>query len=84
MDYAHDQLWQLLNSGPVPLHFDISPPVETRTHLVRPLGHESVSYHLERNLAAMVVEGCHLAHQPGLHLPIAPTQYTEQQRQQAI
>jgi len=32
----------------------------------------------------MVVEGCHLVQQPGLQLPIAPTQYTELQRQQAI
>ena len=53
IDYAHDQLWQLLPSGPVPLNFDILPPVETRTHLVRPLGHESEPYHRERNLAAM-------------------------------
>jgi len=84
MDYVHDQLWQLLPSGPVPLNFDILPPGETRTHLVRPPGDESVAYHLERNLAAMVVEGCYLAQQPGLQLPIAPTQYTELQRQQAI
>jgi len=47
-------------------------------------GDESEPHHLERNLAAMVVEGCHLAHQPGLQLPIAPTQYTELQRHQAI
>jgi len=84
MDYAHDQLWQLLPSGPVPLKFDILPPGETRTHLVRSPGDESVAYHLERNLAAMVVEGCHCAQQPGLQLPIALTQYTELQRQQAI
>jgi len=84
MDYAHDQLWQLLPSGPVPLNFDILPPGEKRTHLVRPPGYESVPYHLKRNLAAMVVEGCQFAQQQGLQLPIAPTQYTELQRQQAI
>jgi len=78
MDYAHDQLWQLLLSGPVPLNFDILPPGET----VRPPGDESVAYQLERNLAAVVVEGCHLAQQPGLQWPIAPTQCTELQRQQ--
>ena len=79
MDYAHDQLWQLLPSGPVPLNFDILPPGETRTHLLRSPGDESVTYHLERNLAAMVVEDYHLVQQPGLQLPIAPTQYTELQ-----
>ena len=84
MDYAHDQLWQLLPSGPVPLNFDILPPGETRTPLFQHLGDESEPYHLERNLAAMVAEGCHLAQQPGLQLPIAPTQYTELQRHQAI
>jgi hypothetical protein len=84
MDYAHDQLWQLLPSGPVPLNFDILPPGETRTHLFQHPGDESEPYHLERNLAAMVVEGCHLAQQPGLQLPIPPTQYTELQRHQAI
>jgi len=26
MDYAHDQLWQLLPSGPVPLNFEILQP----------------------------------------------------------
>ena len=84
MDYAHDQLWQLLPSGPVPPNFDILSPGETRTQLVRPPGDESVSYHLERNLAAMKVDSCHQAQRPGLQLPIAPTQYTELQRQQAI
>ena len=54
MDYAHDQLWQLLPSGPVPMNFDILPPGETRTHLFQPPGDESEPYHLERNLAAMV------------------------------
>ena len=40
MDYAHDQLWpgQLLPTGPVPLNFDILPPLETRTPLLRPPG----------------------------------------------
>ena len=74
----------VLPSGPVPLNFDILPPGETRTHLLRPPGDVSEAYHLERNLAAMVVEGCHLAQQPGLQLPIAPTQYTDLQRQRAI
>jgi len=76
MDYAHDQLWQLLPSGPVPLNFDILTPGEIRTPLVLPPADESVAYHHEHNLAAMVVEGCHLAQQPGLQLPIALTQYT--------
>ena len=36
------------------------------------------------NLAAMVTEGCRLAQQPWLQLPVPPTQYTELQRQQVI
>ena len=70
MDYA--QLWQLLPSGPVPLNFDILPPGETRIHLFQHPDDESEPYHLERNFAAMVVEG-DLAQQPGLQLPIAST-----------
>jgi len=84
MDYAHDQSWQPLPSGQVLLNFDILPPGETRTHLFQHPGDESEPYHLERNLAVMVVEGCHLAQQPGLQLPIDPTQYTELQRHQIM
>ena len=96
IDYARGQLWQLLPSGPEfwhqnfdtefwqPLNFDILPPGETRVPLLRPPGDESAACHLERNLAGMVVEGRHLAQQPGLQLPIAPSQCTELQRQHAI
>ena len=58
-------------------------PGETRTHLFQHPGDESEPYHLER-MAAMMVEGCHLAQQPGLQLPVTPTQYTELQRHHAI
>ena len=36
------------------------------------------------NLAAMVTEGCWLAQQPWVQLPVPPTQYTELERQQLI
>ena len=61
MDYAHDQLWQLLPPGLVPLNVQILPPGEIRVPLLRTPAGESVTCHLERNLAAMVVEGCDLA-----------------------
>ena len=59
MDYAHDQLWQLLPSGPVPLNFDILLPGETRTPLLQPPGDESVACHLERDLAAIEANDQH-------------------------
>ena len=84
MDYAHDQLWQLLPSGPVPLNFDISPPEDISGLGLKLLSTTSVSHPVEQNLAAMVTEGCRLAQQPWLQLPVPPTQYTELQRQQVI
>ena len=80
MDYAHDQLWQLLSSGPVPLNFDILPPEDISGLGRKPLSVPFVSHPGERNLA----EGCRLAQQPWLQLPVPPTQYTELQRQQVI
>ena len=43
-----------------------------------------VSHTVDRNLAAMVTEGCQLAQQPWLQLPVPPTQYTELDRQHLI
>jgi len=104
MDYAHDQLWQLLPSGPVPLNFDILPPGDiscphlkpSPTPYVReillfigkPMGRSiiisNVTLMIDHNLAAMVTEGCQLAQQPWLQLPVPPTQYTKLERQQLI
>jgi len=81
MDYVHDQLWQLIPLGPVTLHFDTLPPGESCCpHL--PLSPPPyVSNKVDCNLAAMVTEGCQLAQQPWLQLPVPPTQYTELERQ---
>jgi len=80
MDYAHYQLWQLLPSGPVPLNFDILPLGD-----ISCLGLKlSSTPYVDWNLAAMVTEGCRLAQQPWLQLPVHPTQYTELERQQLI
>ena len=84
MDYAHDQLWQLLPSGPVPLNFDILPPGDISCLGLKPSSTPYVSHTVDWNLAAMVTEGCWLAQQPGLQLPVPPTQYTELERQQVI
>jgi len=66
MDYAHDQLWQLLPSGPVPLNFDILPPGDISCLGLKPSSTPYVSHTVDWNLAAMVMEGCRLAQQPGL------------------
>jgi len=84
MDYAHDQLWQLLPSGPVPLNLDILPPGEIGCPCLGPSPPPYVSHTVDRNLAAMVTEGCRPAQQPWLQLPVPPTQYTELERQQQI
>ena len=84
MDYAHDQLWQLLPSGPVPLNLDILPPGEIGCPCLGPSPPPYVSHTVDRNLAAMVTEGCRPAQQPWLQLPVPPTQYTELERQQLI
>jgi len=86
MDYAHDQLWQLLPSGPVPLKFDILPPGDFSCLGLKPSSTPYVSHTVDLNVAAMVTEGCRLAQQPWLQLPgpVPPTQYTELERQQLI
>ena len=84
MDYTHDQLWQLLPSDPVPSNFDILPPGDISCLGLKPSTKPYVSHTVDLNLAAMVTEGCRLAQQPGLQLPVPPTQYTELERQQVI
>jgi len=84
MDYAHDQLRQLLPSGPVPLNFDILPPGGIGCFGPKLASPPYVSHTVDRNLAAMVTEGCRLAQQPWLQLSVPPTQYTELDRQHLI
>jgi len=84
MDYAHDQLWQLLPSGPVSLNFDILPPGDISCPGLKLSSSPYASRTVDQNLAAMVTEGCRLAQQPWSQLLVPPTQYSEMERHQLI
>jgi len=58
VDYVHDQLWQLLPSGLVPLHCDTLPLRETRCPCLQPSHTSHILNPLKCDLATMVTEGC--------------------------
>jgi len=71
----------LSTTMPVALNFDILPPRDISCLGLKPASAPYVSHTVDRNLAAMVTEGCRLTQQPWLQLPVPPTQYTELDRQ---